>query len=348
MNFSQCLSLAVVLTFGSAPLQEAQPSESVPPPSRGILIECEGGISRLLSSTSKPERVLSFEGGGRRGLSWAPVEGRFAYASNHEDAWRLYLGNVDGTTKRLGDFHEDYILQVKWAALGQWIAYESQGRGVGTGGVSIVHSESGERKQLTLKGSHDGEFAWLPDGKTLVVAATTRSQVEHAHDVIWVDRDSAIELIDIESGKRTRIAALETQAFALSVSPDGSKILYIADSELWSVPAMEGSVPKRVLSDVANHVTPRFSRDGKAIFAVSRRRIEGSTYQSEDVPFILFEDGKRVEFKARSLTSEARWRVDDKEIAVTDSKGLHFLSFDGSERTCEMEDYKFQSALDWR
>jgi Tol biopolymer transport system component len=75
----------------------------------------------------------------------------------------------------------------------------------------------------------------------------------------------SIRLLDLETGQSCEITRLPENAFATSLSPDGSRLLYLTEQALFMA-RLNGSQAEILLAangHFANQIQPRWSPDGR-------------------------------------------------------------------------------------
>jgi len=235
----------------------------------GLLYESQEALVLWRPELDPPRALASLEGVGLDGLSWAPTLDRFAYASNREGPWRLYVGTEDGRHRRLERSRDDFIVDVAWSPDGRYIAYQVDGFEIGADWVMVVSPDGEERRRLTPELGCDSYPSWSPDGRELAVAAMVAQEIQSQHDVIWVERQAELEVIDVETGARRRLTSLGLEVEELAWSPDGAWIAFQAAGELFVV-SPQGGAARRLASGLAGHGVPAWSPDSQRIVFLAR------------------------------------------------------------------------------
>lgn len=164
--------------------------------------------------------------------------------------------------------------------------YRSDGRGFlkpGTSQIFLIYSVGGSVRQLT-KGpySHGGTPVWMPNGRSMLIAANHREDWRHEYN------DTEIIEIDFRGGDMRALTSRYGPDRSPTVSPDGKWIAYTsyADrnrahqiNQLWLMP-YGGGEPRLLLKDFDYDVEqPVWRRDGQGIcFAYDKR---GERYIAE-------------------------------------------------------------------
>lgn len=145
---------------------------------------------------------------------------------------------------------------------GQWIAFRSEREG---GGIFVMGATGESVRRVSDFGHHP---AWSPDGRKLVVAS-------EGPIVYWArSPDSQLWVIDVETGKRTKI--YDGDAVQPHWSPHGHRIAFWAlprgsgQRDIGTIPAPGGEVTWAT-NDAAFDADPYWSRDGKWLYFSSDR-----------------------------------------------------------------------------
>jgi Tol biopolymer transport system component len=147
--------------------------------------------------------------------------------------------------------------QPRWSPDGQWIAFESEREVSGDRkldeNIFIISSKGGEPRQLT---NHTDCFcellAWSPAGDSIAYACS----------------DSIIRIIPVSGGEpRTVLKAdgLRTPHNSLAWTLDGSRLIYSAKGQLWTV-STSGGEPTAISTGLEGSILAfALSPDGKSI-----------------------------------------------------------------------------------
>ena len=145
--------------------------------------------------------------------------------------------------------------------------------------VHILDVGSGEVRQVTQGDYDDDEPAWSPDGsKVVFVSNRTEDPDGNRNTDLWlVD-------VDVETGEPEKITTSNTADASPAWSPTGQSIVYTStDPEVlpaYAIPQLttmdvETQEPRPIESLAEIQVfTPRYSPDGKSLFAITEERGE--------------------------------------------------------------------------
>lgn len=305
-------ALAPMLPLAGA---EAKTSASAPPAhdiSRDVLVTEATNISTSVSPDGKYVAfdlvtglwVVPTAGGPARRLTddladigqpdWAPDSKTLVYQSYRGGNFHLWtIGLEGGAARRLteGSFDDR---EPRWSPDGKKIAFASD-RGKGYG-IHLFDVASGTVTPLVDSDLDEAEPSWSPDG-TRVVFASNKNK---------------IEMVEIASGARSTVAAMESSADFMipremhspSFTPDGKEVIYtvIADGKAELV---KNGTPIVTGEDVFPfRVT--FLPGGEFVYASSgkiRRRALGAA------------SGTPIEFTANVPVVEPVYKKRDKSFA---------------------------------
>jgi Tol biopolymer transport system component len=116
----------------------------------------------------------------------------------------LFIIDVDGGDVRRLTSDPDYDGSPQWSPDGEWIAFECGGFG-----LCLIRPDGTDRRRL---GGLLAGAAWTPDGDKVIAAG---------QDLVEIDR---------ETGARRLVARRPGMDFAPTVSPDGERIAFLANS----------------------------------------------------------------------------------------------------------------------
>jgi Tol biopolymer transport system component len=160
--------------------------------------------------------------------SWSPDGERIAFMRDScldaedveqcelevENPMDIYTVRVDGTELRRLTLNPDYDGDPDWSPDGEQIAF------TGADGLYLMNDDGTDQGLLV---EHDAIYArsWSPDGKQI------------SFDFIDEDPKAGMEVqvVDVESGRRSTVNSRQGHDFAPDWSPDGTKIVFLANSE---------------------------------------------------------------------------------------------------------------------
>lgn len=177
--------------------------------------------------------VINSDGTGRVNLTngrgketcpfWSPDGSKIAfyayYEANDFGYTDIYVMNADGSNQRNLTPSTIHATDLAWSPDGRQIAYTGIGPG-DTEGIYVTSVEGNGERNISGGG---GGPRWSPDGKQIAFMKGAIRGVE----VYLMNADG--------SGQRNLSNSLEREEFALAWSPDGRKILFASDRELWTM-----------------------------------------------------------------------------------------------------------------
>lgn len=211
----------------------------------------------------KPERLTISEQVYAIHLAWSPLGDKLLYVSNYSD---VYVMDRNGTN-RMRLFEDENVYAVSWVPASDQIAYlksyalwladiDGRNRHIGVG------TEWGARDYTIAQyywTQPEGGHAWFPDGKRVVLAgqfAGERSSL-----------GNGVAEIIFDTGE---FHLLASSAGLPAVSPDGSKVAFVLNREIFVMNA-DGTNQLQLTENTADDTEPTWSPDGKKIaFATNR------------------------------------------------------------------------------
>jgi Tol biopolymer transport system component len=164
--------------------------------------------------------------------------------------------------------------------------------------------------------------AWSPDSRHLVIAASEEYDVYGWQDVYR---------IDVNGGEPVNLTPTDQTEQHPSFSPDGTRIVFQRDSEIWTMDA-DGSNQTQLTNEESRTQLPQWSPDGKRIaYCVEEILAEGSPGNPNDAIWIMDADGgRKTQLTGYSIdndyhsTYDYDWSPDNSQIVYS---GLSPCSF---------------------
>jgi Tol biopolymer transport system component len=162
--------------------------------------------------------------------SFSPDNQALAFSSNRDDAWNLFISDLDSGRERQLTFGKGQARFPEWSPVSGDDRILFEGRDTVGGklveNIWMVDASSGELTQLTHSNS-DLRPGWSPDGKKVVFGRPDR---DSNHDG-KVDASDFwdIYILDLASGQTTRLTSTpDVDEFQYAWSPDGEWIAFCA------------------------------------------------------------------------------------------------------------------------
>jgi len=197
--------------------------------------------------------------------AWSPDGARIAFVSNGIGA-DLWVMNADGSglapllpadSSIIDEFPD-------WSPDGTKIAFTSN-RNPGAGSdIFVVNADGSGLRQVTTLGSDTNHPAWSPDGAKIAFDSNYDGTVIHVR-VINADGSGLVNLTS--SGPEAEGWPRADYKTRPAWSPDGTRIVFLAASQIWVMNA-DGSGKVRLVGSPASE-SPTWSGDGTKIVFVS-------------------------------------------------------------------------------
>lgn len=182
------------------------------------------------------------------------------------DIWTAEAGGGRATTLTRNVEFDGYP---QFSPDGAWISFSSLRNG--NWDIYIIPSTGGSPRRMTWNASGEIAYSWSPDGTKLVFTGRRESE------------NNLLLTLDVKTGRVRKLVEDYTGVGYATYSPDGKKLTYVWNGLFpWSRPRYVGSGAGQIgLLDIEKgtrsvigrndhqHMWPRFSADGKRIFAVS-------------------------------------------------------------------------------
>lgn len=297
---------------------------------------------------------------------WSPDGKEIAYVLTKADLGRsvydsdVWLIDAAGTNDRRLTFASGMDARPRWSPDGARIAFLSD-RG-GRNAIWLLDPHGGEARPLTSEPTPVRAFEWSPDGKQ--IAFTRQDEPSPEEEKRIRERDDArvvgegtkhvhLYLLDVDTGKVTRLTEGAFSIFAFDWAPDGKRIAFdhapgtgldaLHRTDVYTV-GLEGDVEPLVVRP-GHDRNPKFSPDGKWIAFTSAGgaghwlvefelyvvpasggtpRKLSQAYGRSPEAFEWAEDGKGVLMEGPWNTTTQLFRVDLESGALTD-----LTKFDG-------------------
>jgi dipeptidyl aminopeptidase/acylaminoacyl peptidase len=208
---------------------------------------------------------------------WSPDSQQLAFVSNRTNAreMQLYVMSIHGgEAQQLTDLR-GCVDAPMWSPShkgdGKWIAFLYNGtldkrldpdpivfdENPPFNRVWLVNAETCELKPVTPEDCHIFEYAWSPDGKKLVVLASTHPNPAEG----WYSAQPHI--VDLSTGEMRQLFHVSHQMGRLSWSPDGESIAFVSgvmsdegnvSGEAFVV-AASGGEPRCITPDIDHSIT---------------------------------------------------------------------------------------------
>lgn len=192
---------------------------------------------------------------GREGALPAGARGLLVYVSDREGADALYVRRLPGGHERLLARTLEPAREPAVSPDGTRVAFAMGGR------IALADVRTGEVRVLTLGVERrDGEPAWMPDGRTLVV--TSRATGERNADVQLIDIPEALDRL-VERRALTLTPGLDEREPA--VAPDGGSVVFVRQDSLMRLDLGDARA-RRLTGGLRRVRHPVFRRDGSLLY----------------------------------------------------------------------------------
>ena len=203
-------------------------------------------------------------------ITWSPDGKSIAYTARvpGKPDWMVHMPEKPAGAKWADP--PVYITKLRWSADGAGLIPP------GYTHIFVVPALGGEPRQITSGDvNHAGEISWTADGQSILYSATVGPDAEYSLE------GGDIFAVPVNGGEPKQLTTRKGPDQSPVVSPDGTKVAYLGyDFHLQSytvthlyVMNADGSNSHRLAADLDRDIrAPRWSRDGKGIYAVVEDR----------------------------------------------------------------------------
>lgn len=263
---------------------------------------------------------------------WAPNGRSYAFISGLVGASAVFVSPAEEAPPiAMCWVAEGWIRALAWAPEGARVAYEWQAGLPGAGGVDILDIARRRVTRVTGSGAWDGQPAWSPDGRWLVVVhAETQSAVWEPGGVRMM-RPCDLYVVESMTLARRRITRLRGDLRGPSWAPDRRTIFFVQGAPegemIRAVDQATGEV-RTVRTEAAGRVISRLrlSPDGDSLAYVA------TAGETNDVCVVAATGGEPTVLATAAKAADIAWDPTSAWVAAVVDGKLALLKADGSGR----------------
>jgi len=208
--------------------------------------------------------------------AWSPNGFDFAFASNREGQFKIFITSLNGTVRRLTDFPAN---NPAWSPDGKWIAFEAPNFDDDDNmEIYMMRADGSDVRNVTQHGSLDYNPTWSPDGMQMAFLSRR-------------DGNQSIYIQDLNTGNVRRLTTFDSDQPAWS--PDGTRIAFVSSVDAFDGQPdiftidIDGSNLQNLSRHSAPDYNPSWSPDSREIAWESNRDGNLNIY-------IMRDDGSNV------------------------------------------------------
>ena len=220
---------------------------------------------RILNTNSRTDRLVFETTSGGNG-AFSPDGSKVVFQDRIAENTEICSVNIDGSGFINITQTPSRDMTPAYSPDGNRIAFSAnRAAGTTTFEIYVMNSDGTEPRLVFGDRAMSIGPSWMPDGRSLVFANDRED-----------GRIGNFELfsIDLESGKETRLTKRARYDVDAAVSPDGSRIAFVSNtdgnSEIY-VMNSDGSAVLRLTRDLGDDTFPRWAPDGKRLIFTSNR-----------------------------------------------------------------------------
>ena len=246
----------------------------------------------------------------------------------------------------------------RWSPDGKYISFTSARNG-GSNQIYLLNRQGGEAKKLTSVSGDLSEYAWSPDSKRILLAIKdpedTTSKKKGKPIVIdryqfkqdvegyrYGNQKTHLYTFDIASKKTDTLTHGNYNESGAQWSPDGNTIVYVSNhtpdpdknenTDLFTIHAAPGSMPKQLTTWAGTDNNPQWSPDGKSIAYTRSTSDANFIMYDQSILCVIPSEGGSPKLLSTSLdrpVSNPKWDKDGSSIKalVTDDCERYIASF---------------------
>lgn len=191
------------------------------------------------SVTRVTRQVLS-----ERDPAWSPNGRRLVFSKGGGPDRELCTVRLDGSNLRRVTTNDADDSQPDWSPDGAWIAYQS------AHSLSLIRPSGSKEHDIALARSGDTEPTWSPDSSHIAFTSVDNAGSGEEGGSL------AIAVIDRDGSNETLLAETRHAELAPSWSPEGDRIAFVRDLDLYTMNADGSGVARRTATPLRNEILP--------------------------------------------------------------------------------------------